>query len=82
MFFQQEFPAEYEQQTNEWIKLEEMDCPMKYKFYFDYFKKHFNLVFERPRTDVYGVCKELKVKRSKEKKTGCQEANRWSTSAA
>ena len=45
-----------------------MDCPMKYKFYFDYFKKHFNLVFERPRTDVYGVCKELKVKRSKEKK--------------
>ena len=62
MFVEENFPEKYREFNEKDVQPEKFDCSIKYKFYFDFFKEHFNYGFGKPRTDVCGECEELKVK--------------------
>ena len=62
MFVEENFPEKYREFNEKDVQPEKFDCAIKYKFYFDFFKEHFNYGFGKPRTDVCGECEELKVK--------------------
>ena len=69
MFVEEDFPEKYRELNEKDVQPEKFDCVIKYKFYFDYFKEHFNYGFGKPRTDVCGECEELKLKIGTQKNT-------------
>ena len=67
LFVEKCFPDIYKEMTENDVNPEKYNCPVKYKFYHDYFKENFNYGLGRPRTDVCGTCEELKVKITSQK---------------
>ncbi len=67
MFLQQHFPEHYLQVKNGNTEPEKLECPIRHRIYYNYFKDNFNYGFGRPRTDVCGTCAELELKVSTEK---------------
>uniref|UniRef100_UPI00358DF5DA uncharacterized protein isoform X1 n=2 Tax=Myxine glutinosa TaxID=7769 RepID=UPI00358DF5DA len=55
--------AEYRAGTD----VKKIDCEVKFRFYYDYFKQNFNYGFGRPRSDVCCECTELQAKIKVEK---------------
>ena len=68
LFVEKYFPDTFKKMMENNVKPEKYDCPVRYKFYYDYLKQHFNYGFGQPRTDVCGTCEELKVKIASQKK--------------
>ena len=61
LFLELQYPgkyAEYRAGTD----VKKIDCEVKFRFYYDYFKQNFNYGFGRPRSDVCCECTELKLK--------------------
>ena len=50
--------AEYRAGTD----VKKINCEVKFRFYYDYFKENFNYGFGRPRSDVCCECTELQAK--------------------
>ena len=67
LFVEKYFSDICKKMTENNVKPEKFYCPVRYKFYYDYFKQHFNYGFGQSRTDVCGTCEELKVKFASQK---------------
>jgi len=67
LFVEKYFTNIHKEMVENDVKPEKYNCPVRYKFYYDYFKEHFNYGFGQPRTDVCGTCEELKVKITSQK---------------
>ncbi|XP_023818369.1 uncharacterized protein LOC101155258 isoform X3 [Oryzias latipes] len=66
LFLQLFYPEKYaDYLTGKDVK--KIDCEVKFWFYYDYFKMHFNYGFGRPRSDVCSVCSEYQAKLKVEK---------------
>jgi len=65
-FLDKYFPDAYiEDRTG--TELETVQCPVRHRTYFKYFKDNFNYGFGRLRSDVCGTCAEMEVKIKTEK---------------
>ncbi|XP_072032844.1 uncharacterized protein [Amphiura filiformis] len=66
LFLQRHFPEAY-LKVKDNTDPEKVECAVRHRTYFNYFKDNFNYGFGRPRTDVCGTCAELKLKIGTEK---------------
>ncbi|KAJ8255140.1 hypothetical protein GJAV_G00201380 [Gymnothorax javanicus] len=55
LFLERHFPDAYAQVQTGAVEPESVECPIKHRIYYNYFKDNFNYGFGRPRTDVCGT---------------------------